>query len=47
VAKAIGWALRDYSYTAPEAVATFVDDHPELTNLAKREALKAIVRRSR
>jgi 3-methyladenine DNA glycosylase AlkD len=47
VAKAIGWALRDYSYTAPEAVAKFVDDHPELTNLAKREALKAIVRRSR
>jgi 3-methyladenine DNA glycosylase AlkD len=44
VAKAIGWALRDYSYTAPLSVARFADDHPELTTLARREGLKAINR---
>jgi DNA alkylation repair enzyme len=47
VAKAIGWALRDYSYTAPSSVMRFVDEHPELTALARREGLKAINRKSR
>jgi 3-methyladenine DNA glycosylase AlkD len=46
VAKAIGWALRDHSYVAPESVARFVREHPELTPLATREAMKAIIRRS-
>lgn len=47
VAKAIGWALRDYSYSAPVAVKRFVDSHPELTKLAAREALKAVKRNAR
>jgi 3-methyladenine DNA glycosylase AlkD len=47
VAKAIGWALRDYSYTAPLSVVRFVDNHPELTTLARREGLKAINRGAR
>lgn len=46
IAKAIGWALRDYSYVAPTAVKKFVKDHPNLTPLSKREALKAIVRKA-
>lgn len=44
VAKAIGWALRSYSYVDPKAVKRFVKDHPELTPLAKREGLKALNR---
>jgi 3-methyladenine DNA glycosylase AlkD len=46
VAKAVGWSLRSYSYVDPGAVKRFVRDHPELTPLAKREALKAINRKS-
>jgi 3-methyladenine DNA glycosylase AlkD len=39
--KAIGWALRQYARTDPDAVRTFVADHAdELANLSKREALK-------
>ena len=44
VAKAIGWALRAYSYTDPRWVKKFVKTHPELQPLSKREALKAINR---
>jgi 3-methyladenine DNA glycosylase AlkD len=44
IRKSIGWALREYSYTNPEAVQRFVLEHPELSNLSKREALKAINR---
>ncbi len=40
VRKAIGWALRAYSYTNKKWVAQFVKDHPSLSNLSKREALK-------
>ena len=40
VAKAIGWALRTYARVAPDAVRTFVSACPELTPLARREALK-------
>lgn len=40
IRKAIGWALRDYARTAPDAVARFVRDHPELSGLSRREALK-------
>ena len=46
VAKGLGWALRSYSYVDPKAVKKFVKDHPELTPLAQREALKAINRKS-
>ncbi|MFD9895977.1 DNA alkylation repair protein [Amycolatopsis sp. NPDC059027] len=38
--KGIGWALRDYAKTAPGWVRSFVDDHPELSGLSRREALK-------
>jgi 3-methyladenine DNA glycosylase AlkD len=39
--KAIGWALRQYARTDPEAVASFVKQHEEdLSGLTKREALK-------
>jgi 3-methyladenine DNA glycosylase AlkD len=40
IRKAIGWALRDYARTAPDAVAAFVRVHPELSGLSRREALK-------
>ena len=46
--KAIGWALRSYSYVDPDAVERFVRDHDaELSGLSKREALKAIERTRR
>jgi 3-methyladenine DNA glycosylase AlkD len=37
--KAIGWALREYAKTAPDAVRQFVATH-ELSGLSRREALK-------
>lgn len=40
IQKAAGWALRDYSKIAAEAVVTFVSNNPQLSNLTKREALK-------
>jgi 3-methyladenine DNA glycosylase AlkD len=40
IRKAIGWALRQYAYTDARAVVEFVEAHPELSNLSKREALK-------
>jgi 3-methyladenine DNA glycosylase AlkD len=40
IRKAIGWALREYSKTEPDAVRRFVGDHPELSGLSRREALK-------
>ena len=46
IAKAVGWALRDYSHRNPKAVTAFVEAYPELSALAKREALKAIKRKS-
>ena len=39
IQKAIGWALREYSKTAPDAVITFVEA-TELAPLSQREALK-------
>ncbi len=46
IRKAIGWALRDYSYSNPQWVEAFVAEHDAvLSNLSKREALKAIERR--
>ena len=47
VAKAIGWALRSYSYVDAKAVKKFVKEHPELTPLAKREGLKALDRKAK
>lgn len=39
--KAIGWALRQYARTDPDAVRAFVADHvDELSGLSRREALK-------
>jgi 3-methyladenine DNA glycosylase AlkD len=39
--KAIGWALRQYARTDPDAVRAFVTDHAdELSGLSRREALK-------
>jgi 3-methyladenine DNA glycosylase AlkD len=40
IRKAIGWALREYAKTDPAAVRLFVDGHPELSPLSRREALK-------
>jgi 3-methyladenine DNA glycosylase AlkD len=43
IRKAIGWALREYSKTAPESVISFVET-TELSGLSRREALKVIER---
>jgi 3-methyladenine DNA glycosylase AlkD len=40
LAKAMGWALRQYARTNPNAVLEFVGQHPELPGLTRREALK-------
>jgi 3-methyladenine DNA glycosylase AlkD len=39
IRKAIGWALREFAKTDPEAVAAYCDAH-ELSGLSRREALK-------
>ncbi len=45
--KAIGWALREYSKSNPEAVRNYVDAHATtLSPLSQREALKVIDRAS-
>jgi 3-methyladenine DNA glycosylase AlkD len=38
--KAIGWALRDYAWHEPGWVRRYVGEHPELSGLSRREALK-------
>ncbi|MCV6631131.1 MAG: DNA alkylation repair protein [Flavobacteriaceae bacterium] len=40
IRKAIGWILREYSKTNAVWVKTFVDQHPKLSPLSKKEALK-------
>ena len=40
--KGIGWALRQHARLGPDWVAAFVADHPDLSPLSKREALKHI-----
>lgn len=40
IRKAIGWALRQYARTDPEAVRTFVAATPTLSGLSVREAMK-------
>jgi 3-methyladenine DNA glycosylase AlkD len=43
IRKAIGWALREYSKTAPDAVRRYVADSGDLLSpLSRREALKRI-----
>ena len=42
--KGIGWALREYSKTDPDWVKEFVEKHPELSGLSRREALKHLAR---
>jgi 3-methyladenine DNA glycosylase AlkD len=45
IRKAIGWALRDYSYTTPEAVRDFLLSHRDLfAGLSFREGAKQLVR---
>lgn len=44
IAKGIGWALREYSYTDPDAVEEFIAT-TDLLPLSKREGMKAIVRK--
>jgi 3-methyladenine DNA glycosylase AlkD len=38
--KGIGWALRQYARTDPDWVRTFVAEHPGLSPLSRREALR-------
>lgn len=40
IAKAIGWALRDFARVDPGWVRDFVDSHPDLAPLSAREATK-------
>lgn len=47
IAKTVGWALRDTCATAPAQVQAFVDDHPRLSSVARREALKGLARSAR
>ncbi|MDE0534037.1 MAG: DNA alkylation repair protein [Albidovulum sp.] len=42
--KGIGWALREYSKTSPHWVLEFVANHPGLSGLSRREALKHLKR---
>lgn len=45
IRKAIGWALRDYSYTAPQNVKKFLTTHKNrLSGLSYREGARALVR---
>lgn len=37
--KGIGWALREYSKTDPDWVIEFIEKHPDLSDLSRREAL--------
>ena len=45
IRKAIGWALRQYSYLDPKGVIQFVNEYDDnLSPLSKMEALKAMKR---
>lgn len=44
IRKAIGWALREYSKTDPDAIIRFVETH-QLQPLSSKEALKVINRK--
>lgn len=47
IAKAVGWALRDAAKLDPVAVQGFVDDHPALSAVARREAVRGLARSAR
>jgi 3-methyladenine DNA glycosylase AlkD len=47
IAKAIGWALRDCTRWDRDGVQAFVDSHPGLSAVARREALKGLDRSAR
>lgn len=47
IAKAIGWALRDLSAFDPAAVQSFLDRHPDISAVARREAVRGLTRRAR
>ena len=48
IRKAIGWALRQYSYVDASAVIQFVKTHKsELNPWSKSEALKALKRKGK
>ena len=42
IRKAIGWALRQYAWTAPDEVRRYVAGEPGLSPLSRREALKNV-----
>ncbi|MDO9485622.1 MAG: DNA alkylation repair protein, partial [Actinomycetota bacterium] len=44
LAKAIGWALRDVSAYWPEEVQAFINSHPNIAPVARREAQRGIDR---
>ena len=44
IAKAIGWALRDASAIWPQDVQAFIDRHPDIAPVARREAQRGIDR---
>lgn len=44
IAKAIGWALRDVTRWDAPAVQEFVDEHPGLSTVARREAERGLAR---
>jgi 3-methyladenine DNA glycosylase AlkD len=46
IRKAIGWALREYSKTAPQNVIRFIEN-TELSGLSRREGLKWIERKNK
>jgi 3-methyladenine DNA glycosylase AlkD len=47
IRKAIGWALREYSYTDPSWVRAFVGEHAgQMAGLTVREATKRLTRQS-
>lgn len=47
IAKAIGWALRDLGAIDAPAVQAFLDRHPDISPVARREAVKGLTRRAR
>ena len=47
IAKAVGWALRDAAALSSGAVQSFVDQHPKLSAVARREATKGLARSAR
>ena len=48
IRKAIGWALREYSKTSPDAVISFIHKHAKaLSPLSKKEGLKVLIKQGR